>query len=540
MYILAYFLHLTLFAGVQAATIALSIHQNAIVPTSSGQIGVNPVTVGIGPAEEYLGPIGTDTNYLTPEGSTTKWIGVNTEYLTLLTVTTTADSMVSTITSTVQLSVETATTSADGISPGDVSVLLPEAFVDALEGSVKTAMQTCNAGVKIRKRDDPLLTATEASKPGVVMGSSTQKLAAKLKFKQGEVGPTSTQETPSSTSSTCNPTATTDENSPGCDDTDCKGEDKKCTTGSNNGCPCLENALEINESYFDKDYWDDQQKLLALAAANPAPTAPPSCFANTNGKNFQGEPAANPESWCVCTSAGKTGIYSTVESPTPPCAYDTLPSQTISISVSTPVVTGSPTSCRFITETETEISPTGVFTSCTCDNNMRYLTVETTVDGSATVGCPTVTSANDNPPTSTSSPVQLPLNKPKCSDDNTTFARDGDGSASNTATSYCQYLINKNMQFTQGGGWSPRSFGTGSFVDPNSKTSDSNKRISVVITANQGACAQGVEFKVDFKAMGLKECTQNFMVAIDGCLSVSGPGCDKAWKGGVNYNDCAI
>ena len=47
----------------------------------------------------------------------------------------------------------------------------------------------------------------------VVMGSSTQKLAAKLKFKQGEVGPTSTQGTSSSTSSVCNPTATTDENS---------------------------------------------------------------------------------------------------------------------------------------------------------------------------------------------------------------------------------------------------------------------------------------------------------------------------------------
>jgi len=51
----------------------------------------------------------------------------------------------------------------------------------------------------------------------VVMGSSTQNLAAKLKFKQGEVGPTSTQETSSSTSSStllaCNPTATTDENS---------------------------------------------------------------------------------------------------------------------------------------------------------------------------------------------------------------------------------------------------------------------------------------------------------------------------------------
>ena len=78
--------------------------------------------------------------------------------MTLLTVTITADNMVSTTTSTVQLSVETATTSADGLSPGDVSVLLPEAFVDLLEGSVETAVQTCNAGVKIRKRDDPLLT----------------------------------------------------------------------------------------------------------------------------------------------------------------------------------------------------------------------------------------------------------------------------------------------------------------------------------------------------------------------------------------------
>lgn len=44
----------------------------AIVPTSAGQIGVNPVDVGLGTPGQYVGPIGSDTNVIAQDGSTTK------------------------------------------------------------------------------------------------------------------------------------------------------------------------------------------------------------------------------------------------------------------------------------------------------------------------------------------------------------------------------------------------------------------------------------------------------------------------------------
>lgn len=54
----------------------------------------------------------------------------------------------------------------------------------------------------------------------------------KLKFPDGKVGNTqpvtNTTPTPTSSSSSCNPSATPDENSPVCDDDDCQGKDRVC------------------------------------------------------------------------------------------------------------------------------------------------------------------------------------------------------------------------------------------------------------------------------------------------------------------------
>ncbi len=49
------------------------IPKHAIVPTASGQIGVNPVESDLGNPTTYVGQIyGTDTQYITQTSSTTK------------------------------------------------------------------------------------------------------------------------------------------------------------------------------------------------------------------------------------------------------------------------------------------------------------------------------------------------------------------------------------------------------------------------------------------------------------------------------------
>lgn len=47
--------------------------EKAIVPTTSGQIGVNPVESDLGDAQKYIGVIyGTDTQYIMQTSLTTK------------------------------------------------------------------------------------------------------------------------------------------------------------------------------------------------------------------------------------------------------------------------------------------------------------------------------------------------------------------------------------------------------------------------------------------------------------------------------------
>ena len=71
-----------------------------------------------------------------------RWIGVNTEYLSM-------DG-----TSTVEVVIATATAAANGQSIGDISVILPEGLAVALQNSAETAANACSAVLKKRKRDN--------------------------------------------------------------------------------------------------------------------------------------------------------------------------------------------------------------------------------------------------------------------------------------------------------------------------------------------------------------------------------------------------
>ena len=84
-----------------------------------------------------------------------QWIGVNTQYLTLETITTTINNEPSTTIKTITAEVATVTSAGGSQSVGDVTIVLPQAFHDALSSSVDAALTACNAAPgKMRRRDD--------------------------------------------------------------------------------------------------------------------------------------------------------------------------------------------------------------------------------------------------------------------------------------------------------------------------------------------------------------------------------------------------
>lgn len=124
-----------------------AINNRATIPTTSGQIGVNPVEDELGDDNQRGVIQHADTQYITTEGSTTKWIGVNTEYLSL-------DTINPTSTSTVQIAVATATEAAGNQAAGDLSVIIPAGLAKALSDAANDAVTACNAlSTKLRKRD---------------------------------------------------------------------------------------------------------------------------------------------------------------------------------------------------------------------------------------------------------------------------------------------------------------------------------------------------------------------------------------------------
>ena len=233
----------------------------------------------------------------------------------------------------------------------------------------------------------------------VVMYGSGKSLAPKLNIPKAGVG---APEQPSQSSTPCDPSAPANSDSPICTDSDCNGSNNKCSSDPNKGCACLDNTQDLPVDFYSVDHWNAQQSLLASVSAAPAVTLAPSCTINSDGVDFTGAPVASPASWCVCNLAGKTGIYHTIPSTFSPCAYSTAPTSTISISVNSAAPSGPVTSCRFVTNTFTSagISLTGVFTSCTCNDNGGYAATTTTISGTSTVICPTTITCSSTPPPS--------------------------------------------------------------------------------------------------------------------------------------------
>ncbi|KAK4089905.1 hypothetical protein PCL_05582 [Purpureocillium lilacinum] len=101
----------------------------------------------------YKAPIGVDTNYLTMQGSSTKWIGVNKDYLTESTSIATVNNVKTTTVVKAQLSVVTAIAASDGVDVGDVTVLMADSIREELAALIKGAAASCGAPAKKSKRD---------------------------------------------------------------------------------------------------------------------------------------------------------------------------------------------------------------------------------------------------------------------------------------------------------------------------------------------------------------------------------------------------
>ncbi|KAI9850866.1 MAG: hypothetical protein M1838_004935 [Thelocarpon superellum] len=159
--------------------------------------------------------------------------------------------------------------------------------------------------------------------------------------------------------------------------------------------------------------WDAATAAATTTPSPPQNTAPPqtspSCFANSDGVLFDGSPAASPASWCVCDV---DKFYPTMTATSAPCAYATLPASQITIKELVPTVTTSITSCRYVTETfaaSASDAVTGVFTTCTCNDDNGYPAtivssggslVQTCLTGSFSAPASTPTTTTRPPPTS--------------------------------------------------------------------------------------------------------------------------------------------
>ncbi|OAA53065.1 hypothetical protein ISF_09019 [Cordyceps fumosorosea ARSEF 2679] len=402
----------------------------------------------------YGAPIGVDTQYLTKDGETTRWIGINTEYLTEVIVTTTINNVETTTAVKQQLSVVTATADSEGVKVGDVTVLLADTLQKELDGLIKTGMASCASPVRRRKRDGTscmidflqhaaqndetlalvnpaewdaftlvlkenapaimaaafqvLKTNSRKNKFAIIMvaaaialglslssaGDRVNEVPHKYVFAGGQFGGlqdvdvpvTTTQTTSTTTSSACDPAATVDENSPACDDPDCKGENKVCTgEGPKKDCRCALWASRVILGYFDAEWADQQQQIIKeLEAALPA-VIPPQCSSNSYGDGFDGKPVAEPSGFCFCSSMSPgrsvtSGLYATMtEAGSAPCGYTTMPTATITVSVR-PKETAI-TSCR--TEASHGLDP-----YCTCNDDAMHEPATKTISGKTTVVCP--------------------------------------------------------------------------------------------------------------------------------------------------------
>ena len=222
----------------------------------------------------------------------------NTEYLTDIPSATTG----------IQASATTLTAATDGASVGDVNIILTPALVNKLTA---LAESVCGSS-KHRKRDQescaynfineaaeypefgglnvPInleavanLVELAAEAGGAAAGSKTAQAAGLIaiiywqweKFKNipnliripaANVGPSATLSTNAVTSASSNAPCPTGTNIAACDDTtNCSGQNKKCTSGEYNGCPCVNDEVFIVLS-LDPAFLASQQAILATLA----------------------------------------------------------------------------------------------------------------------------------------------------------------------------------------------------------------------------------------------------------------------------------
>lgn len=124
------------------------------------------------------------------------------------------------------------------------------------------------------------------------------------------------------------------------------------TQGKNKNCPCVLWTKRMIEGIFDKDWANEQQNILKEVKPSLPKVIPPQCFRNTYGNGFDGKPKAEPSAFCHCSSAKSEGGMTSGNYPTmsgdgdKACAYLTMPTKPISITMR-PQKTGvSVTSCK--------------------------------------------------------------------------------------------------------------------------------------------------------------------------------------------------
>lgn len=93
------------------------------------------------------------------------------------------------------------------------------------------------------------------------------------------------------------------------------------------------------EGFFDKDWAEEQQKILKELEAGVPDVIPPQCFRNTHGDGFDGKPIAEPSAFCRCSSIGGEGSKTEGNYPTMSgegdnaCTYTVMPTETIRITM---------------------------------------------------------------------------------------------------------------------------------------------------------------------------------------------------------------
>ncbi|KAF1846475.1 uncharacterized protein K460DRAFT_356147 [Cucurbitaria berberidis CBS 394.84] len=342
-----------------------------VVPTVSGQIGVNPVT-DLGP-ERYHN-IGPNTQWYQPDGSTTKWIGPNTEYLTDLPYTTTVNNQPTVTKAPAAVVAVTATASGQGVSAGDVSIAISPKLLNVLNRLFDEAQASCGgqrkrASCDINQRfaqrvaeevnpggafdfvgpeSRALLPSIAASDVSAIVGSAaaasplvglavTWVLVGKLQawtIGSASVVPGGKGD---DGDNKCPADAPRGVDAPLCVDTECKGDNtksnQKCTEGKYKGCDCLTTGEVVDVYDADTAPYDDglswldlQQKLLKDFASESYKS--PFCYPGAFPRGHR-----IPKEYCNCGNDNrKTLRYSvatSTASPYNPCPYTTNDGPTV-------------------------------------------------------------------------------------------------------------------------------------------------------------------------------------------------------------------